>query len=220
MAISTAVKLKREERARQRRDQILDAARSCAIAYGFHGASISRICAEASIGVGYLYKFFQNKEAIIIALAERDFDEFMLHITRPADFGSLDADALIERYLKQVPWLFDHDRAALEQEILAEASRNPKMAELVALVDRRFRDAFREILEPMLKGLPDKEIQGRVETLLVMTRALALHASTHPNTDPGIVIAGYEVVLRAVLSPPDSAGPRVESEPAPKKHHA
>lgn len=138
----------------------------------------------------------------MIALTERDFEEFMLHITHPDELGKLSINALIDRYLNDVQWLLDYDRAALAQEVLAEAARNPRVAELVARVDDRFRDAVRAIVEPVFEDLTEREIDGRIETLLVMTRALALHASTHPASDPGIIAAGFEVALRAVLSPP------------------
>lgn len=202
MARSATVALRREERARSRKNQILNAARACVIAEGFHAATISRICAEAAMSVGHVYKIFESKEAIMIALTERDFEEFMLHITRPDELGHMSINALIDRYLNDVRWLLDYDRAALAQEVLAEAARNPRVAELVARVDDRFRNAVRTIVEPVFKGLTEREIDGRIETLLVMTRALSLHASTHPASDPGIIAAGFEVALRAVLSPP------------------
>ena len=140
----------------------------------------------------------------MIALTERDFEEFMLHITRPDELGTLSISALIDRYLDDVRWLLDYDRAALAQAVLAEAARNPRVAELVARVDDRFRGAVRTIVASAFEGLPEREIDGRIETLLVMTRALSLHASTHPASDPGIIAAGFEVALRAILSPPPS----------------
>lgn len=202
MTRSAEVTSRREDRASSRRNQILNAARGCVIAEGFHGASISRICAAASITVGHLYKIFESKEAIMVALTERDFEEFMLHITHPDNLEGLNIDGLIDRYLNDVQWLLDFDRAALAQEVLAEAARNPKVAELVARVDSQFRDAIRKIVESALDGLSEGEINGRIETLLVMTRALSLHASTHPASDPGIIAPGFEIALRAVLSPP------------------
>ncbi|MEJ7926719.1 helix-turn-helix domain-containing protein [Sphingobium sp. AN641] len=184
-----------------RKTQILDAARACVIAEGVHAATISRICAQASMSVGHVYKIFASKEAIMIALTERDFEDFMLHITHPDELGKLDIDALVDRYLNAVPWLLDFERAALAQAVLAEAARNPRVAELVARVDDRFRDALRTIVAPAFEGLAERDINGRIETLLMMTRALALHASTHPASAPDMIAAGFEVALRALLSP-------------------
>src|SRR5690606_4064328 len=58
-----------------RRD-VLDAAGACFREEGFHGASMSRIAARAEMSVGHIYRYFDSKEAIIIALVERDCAKF------------------------------------------------------------------------------------------------------------------------------------------------
>ena len=54
-----------------RRAQILDAAISCFAKRGFHQASMHDISAEAGISVGLIYRYFENKEAVISAMADR-----------------------------------------------------------------------------------------------------------------------------------------------------
>src|SRR5437762_10158253 len=51
--------------------QILDAAVVCFAKRGFHQASMHDISAEAGISVGLIYRYFQNKEAVIAAMANR-----------------------------------------------------------------------------------------------------------------------------------------------------
>ena len=51
--------------------QILDAAVACFAKRGFHQASMHDISAEAGISVGLIYRYFQNKEAVIAAMADR-----------------------------------------------------------------------------------------------------------------------------------------------------
>src|SRR6187455_1530443 len=53
-----------------RRSQILDAALVCFAKRGFHVASMHDISAEAGISVGLIYRYFQNKEAVISAMAD------------------------------------------------------------------------------------------------------------------------------------------------------
>ena len=52
-----------------RRSQILDAALVCFAKRGFHQASMHDISAEAGISVGLIYRYFENKEAVISAMA-------------------------------------------------------------------------------------------------------------------------------------------------------
>src|SRR5437899_5551697 len=54
-----------------RRSQILDAALVCFAKRGFHQASMHYISAEAGISVGLIYRYFENKEAVISAMADR-----------------------------------------------------------------------------------------------------------------------------------------------------
>src|SRR4030081_3293106 len=50
--------------------QIRDAALVCFAKRGFHQASMHDISAEAGISVGLIYRYFQNKEAVISAMAD------------------------------------------------------------------------------------------------------------------------------------------------------
>src|SRR5437899_8379150 len=54
-----------------RRSQILDAALVCFAKRGFHQASMHDISAEAGISVGLIYRYFENKEDVISAMADR-----------------------------------------------------------------------------------------------------------------------------------------------------
>src|SRR5205085_9682219 len=64
-----------------RRTQILDAAMVCFAKRGFHQATMHDISDEAGISVGLIYRYFQNKEAVITAMADdhrRDLRELMV----------------------------------------------------------------------------------------------------------------------------------------------
>src|SRR5438874_13605892 len=58
-----------------RRAQILDAALVCFAKRGFHQASMHDISAEAGISVGLIYRYFDNKDAAISAMAARHKQE-------------------------------------------------------------------------------------------------------------------------------------------------
>src|SRR5450755_2420570 len=63
-----------------RRRQILQAAMACFAKRGFHQATMHDISEEAGISVGLIYRYFQNKEAVISAMADdhkRDLQELL-----------------------------------------------------------------------------------------------------------------------------------------------
>ena len=54
-----------------RQNEILDAAASVFAANGYNGANIPEICSQAGISIGALYKYFNNKEAVFVAVLKR-----------------------------------------------------------------------------------------------------------------------------------------------------
>lgn len=149
---------------------------------------------------GHIYQYFETKEAIMVALAERDFEDFMLHMTRLGDYTCLDIDTVVEAFSTEMMDLLSHDRAALTLEIIAEAGRNPLFLDLISRVDDRIRRAIRDIIDPLLKHLTPLEIDERIEMLLVMSRGLAVHTCTRPASDHDLLKATFKIALRGALS--------------------
>ena len=65
---------KLEARQKARQDDIIAAARRCFRQSGFHAASMSQIAAEAKLSVGQIYRYFNNKDAIIEEMIRRIID--------------------------------------------------------------------------------------------------------------------------------------------------
>ena len=54
-----------------RRQQILDAARTCFLRNGFHMTSMQDVIAEGGLSVGAVYRYFKSKNDIVEAIAEQ-----------------------------------------------------------------------------------------------------------------------------------------------------
>src|SRR3981081_3072304 len=72
-----------------RRTQILEAAMVCFAKRGFHQASMHDISAEAGISVGLIYRYFENKEAVISAMADRHKKEIQEMLERAREAPTL-----------------------------------------------------------------------------------------------------------------------------------
>ena len=127
----------------ERRTQILDAAMVCFAERGFHQASMHDISAEAGISVGLIYRYFQNKEAVISAMADRHKREIqgILERARQA-LGLLESlEVLFTAHCGETePQVV----SAFVVDLFAEAGRNPHVAELV-----------RDVCETSMKGVTD-----------------------------------------------------------------
>jgi AcrR family transcriptional regulator len=65
-----------EEHRERRREEILDAARRCFARHGYEGATVARLEEETGLSRGAIFNYFPTKEAIFIALVERDQERF------------------------------------------------------------------------------------------------------------------------------------------------
>jgi TetR/AcrR family transcriptional regulator, repressor for uid operon len=133
------------ESSSDRRTQILDAALVCFAKRGFHQASMHDIAAEASISVGLIYRYFENKEAVISAMADQHKKEISEVLQRARQAPTL---------LESVEILFTAHCCENEPRVIsafvvdlyAEASRNPRVADLVRDVLRTAMDGLTDLI--------------------------------------------------------------------------
>jgi TetR/AcrR family transcriptional regulator, repressor for uid operon len=128
-----------------RRREILDAAQACFERRGFHGSSMGEICAQAGMSPGGLYRYFPSKESIIAAMAddERRGATLAFEAVRSSDNFLLALSQLCEKFAEAYG---DPSRAAFAAELLAEAVRNPKFAEVAREAEGRIRHEVADLL--------------------------------------------------------------------------
>lgn len=196
------IKIPRETRADKRRRQVLDAAGACFREEGFHGASMSRIAARAEMSVGHIYRYFDSKEAIIIALVERDCAKFDNWLKRMIS-AAASIETIIENLRRGIPWLLNRDRAAIFLEMHAEAGRNPKIAVVLAEMDRNLRTLLKELIGRVRssQAAPLEVTEATIEMVLLMLQGVAARVTINPDMSRGTLEEGFERVARAVLAP-------------------
>src|SRR5690606_8482228 len=196
------IKTPRETRADKRRRQVLDAAGACFREEGFHGASMSRIAARAEMSVGHIYRYFDSKEAIIIALVERDCAKFDNWLKRMIS-AAASIETIIENLRRGIPWLLNRDRAAIFLEMHAEAGRNPKIAVVLAEMDRNLRTLLKELIGRVRssQAAPLEVTEATIEMVLLMLQGVAARVTINPDMSRGTLEEGFERVARAVLAP-------------------
>jgi TetR/AcrR family transcriptional repressor of uid operon len=126
-----------------RHSQILDAAVVCFGKRGFHQASMHDISAEAGISVGLIYRYFENKEAVISAMADRHKRELTQVLDRARQAPSL-LESLEILFTAHCCENSPKVLSAFVVDLYAEASRNPHVANLV-----------RDVLATAMEGVTD-----------------------------------------------------------------
>src|SRR5437016_12204800 len=121
------------------------AAMVCFVKHGFHQTSMNDISVEAGISVGLIYRYFENKDAVISAMADRHKQEIHEVLERARQAPTL---------LESLEILFTAHCCENEPRVIsafvvdlyAEASRNPQMAELVHDVLKTAMDGVTELI--------------------------------------------------------------------------
>ena len=134
-----------------RRSQILEAALVCFARRGFHQTSMHDISGEAGISVGLIYRYFENKEAVISAMADRHKKEIgeVLERARQAPTLLESLEILFTAHCcEDAPQLV----SAFVVDLYAEASRNPQVADLVRDVLETAMDGVRDLISRAPEG--------------------------------------------------------------------
>jgi AcrR family transcriptional regulator len=191
-----------DEQGGDRRLQVLRAAEACFQKHGFHATSIQRISELAGMSPGHIYHYFRNKEAIVAGIVEQRLAGDLQRVERLRRDGRT-AAALEEALIAEVePGIkLRQDRAALDIEILAEATRNPAVAALVQQADAvsraRVMSLFRQL--PSLQKLPPKELAARLVVIRAIVNGLAIRSVCDPTLNRAATMRVVKQVVRMLL---------------------
>lgn len=173
-------------RADAQRDRILCAALKCFIEHGFHAASMASIADTAQMSAGLMYRYFENKNAIVLGIIERQLEEKraiirQLHSSSDFATGLL---AAFERWCTADPGVMN---PALFLEMSVEATRNPLLAEALRSFDAGMRMEVQAWLgrdrELGGMGLAPECAATRALSLQCFIDGLVLRSVREPNVD-------------------------------------
>ena len=183
-----------------RRQQILDAACDQVRLSGFHGASMADIAKAAGLSVGQIYRYFENKEAIIAAIVAQDLAEMREKFAELERRPEPVLDAILDHLPDALDKCYDQSRAALVLEVLAEAARNPKVAAIVRAADAQERLLGLRMLERTRKPhWSDADFKARAEMIGVLFDGLVMRAVNNPDTDRAALAIVFQRALRSIL---------------------
>lgn len=96
-----------EERAAQRREEILDGAARVFASNGYHASGISDIAAEIGVAHGTLYRYFQSKQEIGEHLLDRVLQRLAQTLLREDPTASRTIDEFREQFVRIIHGVFE-----------------------------------------------------------------------------------------------------------------
>jgi AcrR family transcriptional regulator len=165
---------------------------------------MASIAETAQMSAGLMYRYFENKSAIVLAIIERQLQEGRTQIAQLRSSSEL-ADALLDvvtRWQARDPGVVN---AALFLEMSAEASRDTQIAAALRRSDSLIQSDLASWMSRARDdgglGLPPETVATRVLLLECFIRGLAVTAVRQPDLDARIIKDSIDKVVDQLLSP-------------------
>jgi TetR/AcrR family transcriptional regulator, transcriptional repressor for nem operon len=185
---------RRDQRALQTREAILDAGFAVANEHGFAGMSVNRVVRAARVAKGTFYVHFPDRSAFLGALHQR-FHDRVSRAVGHAVAGLPPGRQRLERGIQT--YLDECQQATAVKAMLLEARNDDAVADAVALRN----EAFAALAEPDLAamGWPQAALAARM--IIAMTAETALIELVGSGADPACRDVLSAMLRRLDLSP-------------------
>ena len=194
-------------RAEARRARITEAARTLFSENGFHNTGIAQIAKLSGVLVGQIYRDFANKEEIVAAIVERDLEPFLSDATLASAVAAGDSDGVLAWIAHFILGEPEHD-ARLVAEIIAESSRNDRIAAIFQSVQARLQSSITAALE-MLAPQPAKQARRALLADVILTMSAGVFQRRMGRVGPidaDMVAALTDMIYREIDLLRDSDG--------------
>jgi len=161
-----------------RRQEILEAARSVFVAKGCDAASMQDISKAAGVSAGNIYRYFPNKDALIVAVCERCEDEHRELFQQAADVSASPLQALVamgEHAFETFHHDHIRDEIMLTLESALVAARHHQFGPMVEQQTSRLRDGLTDLVSA---AQANGEIDPTIEPRTLATLLLSVVAGT------------------------------------------
>jgi AcrR family transcriptional regulator len=184
-------------RADVRKQKLLDASRRLFIDNGFHATGVAQIAKDSGIAVGQIYRDFSSKEEIVAALVEADCSEFLQIEALQKAIRTRDTDEVLAWLLRFVEGEDDLDASRLFVEVVAESSRNPRIAAVFAGLQQSLRAHLSSAIE-MLASSSGSSERSHLLADVIMTMSLGI--LQHRVMMPGSEVKTIAKALQAIIT--------------------
>jgi TetR/AcrR family transcriptional regulator, repressor for uid operon len=165
----------------KRRAEILQAAATVFKAKGFHLARTDDICASANLSAGTLFRHFPDKESMILAIMEIEFEHYKLEVQQLATEKGI-------RWLAQIgpgdlinmlqPKAFD-----LGSDSWLEMTRNPKGRKRILTFDKKIRQT---LCKELKRGQSEGWVRSSLDCVGAANLILALFSGLYFDHELGL----------------------------------
>jgi len=185
----------REEKKRQTRKAILEAAISLFGSRGYDKTSVDQLARKAGVGKGTIYSYFRTKSEIFLAFCEDELDFLHLEMGRKIDSNTPFLEALVEIFMIEFRYVTrnrEFGRLFLREVIFP--------AEQIRAQSREIDDRFIAIFLPLFqKAQETGELRLDVEILYAIGHFYALYLLTLSAWYSGRILEDDDVLMSLTM---------------------
>lgn len=177
----------------QRRREILEAAERCVLRDGLRKLRLRDLAKESGQSLGNFYNYFENKQALIEALVEKEVDWFIRSATLPSEPlppGAVFRERLRRRLETFVSAYLSPDGVKTMMSIASEALVDPKVRAILKAANKRVCERMvanisedREVIE----RLPPEVLEVRMQLTRSMLESVRVMLVFDDDLDPVLI---------------------------------
>jgi len=198
---------RREREKKQRREDILDAARELFWERGYEGTTMPQIAAAAELAPGTLYLYFPSKQALYAELLFEGYEMLRGRMEAAAQDGSPrdPAAAVTDEFLgfsREYPQYFDIMFFVIRREghAMSELALEPDQVARLTEYQNACVGVAADILRHPDLGFDDEQVGLLVDTVWSMLAGVVLYfLRDTPEAFQRVSVAAKELILRAIF---------------------
>jgi AcrR family transcriptional regulator len=183
------------------RRRILAAAQERFIESGFHSASMAEIAESAGVSAGLIYRYFENKNAIILEIINAQLAIATQRIREMRNTDDL-AGGIVAYFEAYDDVNEGTMSAALFLEIGAEATRDAEIAKALNHFDSRIRDEFVDWFKRSMDqggyGLDARTAKQRALSLTILLDGIKVRKAREPGLDRDLLRRSVEEMMKSI----------------------
>lgn len=165
------------------RERIIDAARKLFDSKGFHATTTADLASEGAVSMGQIYRHFASKDDIVLTIVEEDVRARVEAMHAIFDAVECGTQTLFGAIKAIASTSLETANSGLLFEILAEACRNPSVAERLEKLTVFYRDGVRRLAALARPDLPAKELDAYADIMTACFIGLGHRTALAPSAD-------------------------------------
>lgn len=165
------------------RERIIEAARQLFGEKGFHTTTTAELAAEAAVSTGQIYRHFEAKSDIVLAIVEQNVHDRVTQMNTVFDSVERGEHSIFDTLKAIIEISLAPDNISLSYEITAEAVRNTQVAERLETLISSYQKGVQRLAMLARPDIPSEDLGAYVDIMMACFIGLGLRTALKTSAD-------------------------------------